>query len=262
MRVTGTRPSRLRSLTRADDAQPNQMSTSNSGTKRYQGSTESGPTVMTHPHLKGLTVRTHAKSEHGSDGSGSGRTPGSVNIRVWKVGLGIHPAHMLLLALLIIAEVRRHFIALPYSFYFCMSRLSFQSRLSISMRLCTMLTSCCRNCAMQDSLTPKERQQAQEVNALGLPVTIHLEDQMIPLPQAYAAAGNNEAKDQMVEANGLWRTDTDGDIAKWLNNGFTPRAGGGSPALQFSPPCCSVTATGMQYKCIANTITGSNSSLP
>ncbi|DBB15234.1 TPA: hypothetical protein ACH3X3_004236 [Trebouxia sp. C0006] len=160
-RLPGTRPSRLRSLTRADDAQPNQMSTSNSGTRsRYQASTESGPTVMTHPHLKGLTVRTHAKSEHGSDGSGSGRTPGSVNIRVWK-----------------------------------------------------------------DSLTPKERQQAQEVNALCLPVTIHLEDQMIPLPQAYAAAGNSEAKDQMVEANGLWRTDTDGDIAKWLNNGFTPRAG-------------------------------------
>ncbi|KAA6418223.1 MAG: hypothetical protein FRX49_11732 [Trebouxia sp. A1-2] len=161
-RLPGTRPSRLRSLAQTDDAQPNQMSTSNSGTRsRYQGSTESGPTVMTHPHLKGLTVRTHAKSEHGSDGSGSGRTPGSVNIRVWK-----------------------------------------------------------------DSLTPKERQSAQEVNALGLPVTIHLEDQMIPLPQAYAVAGNSEAKDQMAEGNGLWRTDTDGDIAKWLNIGSTPRAGG------------------------------------
>ncbi|DBA76154.1 TPA: hypothetical protein ACH3X1_009887 [Trebouxia sp. C0004] len=161
-RLPGTRPSRLRSLAQADDAQPNQMSTSNSGPRsRYQGSTESGPTVMTHPHLKGLTVRTHAKSEHGSDGSGSGRTPGSVNIRVWK-----------------------------------------------------------------DSLTPKERKSAQEVNALGLPVTIHLEDQMIPLPQAYTAAGNSEMKDQMAEGNGLWRTDTDGDIAQWLNNGFTPRAGG------------------------------------
>ncbi len=125
-----------------------------------------------------------------------------------------------------------------------------------------MLTSCYLNCAMQDSLTPKERQQTQEVNALGLPVTIHLEDQMIPLPQAYAAAGNSEVKDQMAEGNGLWRTDTDGDIAKWLNNGFTPRAGGGSPALQIYPPCCSVIASGMQYQCIANTITGSNSSLP
>lgn len=108
MRVTGTRPSRLRSLAQTDDAQPNQMSTSNSGTRsRYQGSTESGPTVMTHPHLKGLTVRTHAKSEHGSDGSGSGRTPGSVNIRVWKVRLGTHLAHILLMGLLVVAEVRR-----------------------------------------------------------------------------------------------------------------------------------------------------------
>ena len=107
MHATGTRPSRLRSLAQADDAQPNQMSTSNSGTRsRYQGSTESGPTVMTHPHLKGLTVRTHAKSEHGSDGSGSGRTPGSVNIRVWKVRLGIHLAHMLLMGWLVVAEVQ------------------------------------------------------------------------------------------------------------------------------------------------------------
>jgi hypothetical protein len=114
MYATGTRPSRLRSLTRADDAQPNQMSTSNSGTRsRYQGSTESGPTVMTHPHLKGLTVRTHAKSEHGSDGSGSGRTPGSVNIRVWKVRLGIHLAQLLFMGLLVIAEVRRQFTAQP-----------------------------------------------------------------------------------------------------------------------------------------------------
>ncbi len=104
MRVTGTRPSRLRSLAQADDARPNQMSTSNRGARsRYQGSTESGPTVMTHPHLKGLTVRTHVKSEHGSDGSGSGRTPGSVNIRVWKVRLGIHLADMLLMGLLVIA---------------------------------------------------------------------------------------------------------------------------------------------------------------
>ena len=124
-----------------------------------------------------------------------------------------------------------------------------------------MLTSCYVNCAMQDSLTPKERQSAQEVNALGLPVTIHLEDQMIPLPQAYAVAGNSEAKDQMAEGNGLWRTDTDGDIAKWLNIGSTPRAGGGSSALQITPPCCSVNASGTQYQCIANTITSSNSSL-
>ena len=119
-----------------------------------------------------------------------------------------------------------------------------------------MLTSCYLNCATQDSLTPKERKSAQEVNALGLPVTIHLEDQMIPLPQAYAAAGNSEVKNQMAEGNGLWRTDTDGDIAKWLNNGFTPRAGGGSPALQITPPCCSVIDSGMQYqyRCIANRI--------
>ena len=110
MRTTGTRPSRLRSLAQADDAQPNQMSTSISGTRsRYQASTESGPTVMTHPHLKGLTVRTHAKSEHGSDGSGSGRTPGSVNIRVWKVRLGTHLAHMLLMCLPDVTEVQRQF---------------------------------------------------------------------------------------------------------------------------------------------------------
>ncbi len=125
-----------------------------------------------------------------------------------------------------------------------------------------MLSSCYLNRAMQDSLTPKERQSAQEVNALGLPVTIHLEDQMIPLPQAYTAAGNSEVKDPMAEGNGLWRTDTDGDIAKWLNNGFTPRAGGGSPALQFTPPCCSALALGMQYQYIANTITSGSSSLP
>ena len=83
--MAGTRPSRLRSLTQAGDAMPNQMSTSNSETRsRYPGSPESA-TVMTHPHPQGLTVRTHVKSEHGSDGTGSGRTPGSVNIRVWKV---------------------------------------------------------------------------------------------------------------------------------------------------------------------------------
>ena len=64
---------------------------------------------MTHPHLKGLTVRTHIKSEHGSDGSGSGRTPGSVNIRVWKVCLGTHLAHMLLMGLLVVAEARLQF---------------------------------------------------------------------------------------------------------------------------------------------------------
>jgi hypothetical protein len=142
------------------------------------------------------------------------------------------------------------------------SRLPLHSKFTISMRVCTMLTLCNLNCAMQDSLTPKERQSAQEVNALGLPVTIHLEDQMIPLPQAFTAAGNSEVKDQMAEGNGLWRTDTDGDIAKWLNNGVTPRAGGGSAALQFTPPCCGAVASGVQYQHVANKITGSGSLPP
>ncbi len=79
---SGTRPSRLRSMTQSSNAEPNQMSTSNSESRSgYQGS----PSVMTHPHMQGLTVRTHVKSDPGSDGTGSGRTPGSVNIRVWKV---------------------------------------------------------------------------------------------------------------------------------------------------------------------------------
>ena len=79
---------------------------------------------------------------------------------------------------------------------------------------------------MQESLTPKEREQAHEVNALGLPVTIQLEDQMIPLPASYATAGPEEGSSEGAEGNSLWRSDTDGDLAKWLNNGFTPRAPG------------------------------------
>ena len=85
--IAGTRPSRLRSLTQAGDAEPNRMSTSNSDTRmRFQGSPDSAPSVVA-PALKGLTVRTRVKSEHSSDGTGSARTPGSVNIRVWKVSL-------------------------------------------------------------------------------------------------------------------------------------------------------------------------------
>ena len=80
---------------------------------------------------------------------------------------------------------------------------------------------------MQDSLTPKERSAAQEVNALGLPVHIQLEDQLIPLPQTYMAAGAEagDVKPEPAEAS-LWRTDTDGDLARWLTSGFTPRAAG------------------------------------
>ena len=76
---------------------------------------------------------------------------------------------------------------------------------------------------LQESLTPRERQQAQEVNALGLPVTIHLEDQMIPLPSSYVGPMEGSAG---PEGTSLWRSDTDGDLARWLNNGFTPRAAG------------------------------------
>ena len=80
----GTRPSRLRNSSQAGDREPNQVSTSSP----IEGSPQNGPTVMTHPHLKSLTVRTHVlKSEPSSDGTGSARTPGSVNIRVWKVYL-------------------------------------------------------------------------------------------------------------------------------------------------------------------------------
>lgn len=86
----GTRPSRLRSLTRPGDAEPNQVSTSNSTVPQHlqqlQGSSETSGSGLTHPRGS-LTVRTTVKSElGGSDGSGSARTPGSVNIRVWKVG--------------------------------------------------------------------------------------------------------------------------------------------------------------------------------
>ena len=81
----GTRPSRLRSLTRAGDAEPNQLSTSNSmGLAPLQGSPETSGSGLTYPRGS-LTVRTRVKSEPGSDGTGSARTPGSVNIRVWKV---------------------------------------------------------------------------------------------------------------------------------------------------------------------------------
>ena len=81
---------------------------------------------------------------------------------------------------------------------------------------------------MQESLTPRERRQAQEVNALGLPVTIHLEDQLIPLPPSYPGPVEGG---EGPEGNGsLWRSDTDGDLARWLNNGFTPRAAGTAAA--------------------------------
>lgn len=84
--AAGTRPSRLRSLTRPGDAEPNQMSTANSTVPQHlQGSSETTGSGLTHPRGS-LTVRTRVKSELGSDGSGSARTPGSVNIRVWKVG--------------------------------------------------------------------------------------------------------------------------------------------------------------------------------
>lgn len=89
----GTRPSRLRSLTRAGDAEPNQVSTSNSTVPQHlqhlQASSETSGSGLTHPRGS-LTVRTTVKSEPGSDGSGSARTPGSVNIRVWKVGREPH----------------------------------------------------------------------------------------------------------------------------------------------------------------------------
>lgn len=77
---------------------------------------------------------------------------------------------------------------------------------------------------MQESLTPRERRQAQEVNALGLPVTIHLEDQLIPLPCSFA--GPLDGGEGPEGNSSLWRSDTDGDLARWLNNGFTPRAAG------------------------------------
>ena len=76
------------------------------------------------------------------------------------------------------------------------------------------------------------------MNALGLPVTIHLEDHLIPLPQPYTTAGPGEIKEEMAEANGLWRTDTDGALAKWLNNGFTPRAEGGPLTLPVGCVSC------------------------
>lgn len=76
-------------------------------------------------------------------------------------------------------------------------------------------------------MTPRERQQAQEVNALCLPVTIHLEDQLIPLPPSY---GGPVEGGEGLEGSSLWRSDTDGDLARWLNNGFTPRAAGTAAA--------------------------------
>ncbi|KAL3136859.1 hypothetical protein ABBQ38_005564 [Trebouxia sp. C0009 RCD-2024] len=139
--------------------EPNQMSTSNSTLPQHlQGSCATSGSGLTHPRGS-LTVRTKVKSEPGSDGTGSARTPGSVSIRVWK-----------------------------------------------------------------ESLTPRERRQVQEVNALGLPVTIHLEDQMIPLPPAYV--GPPMEGSAGPDSSTLWRSDTDGDLAKWLNSGFSPRAVG------------------------------------
>lgn len=83
---------------------------------------------------------------------------------------------------------------------------------------------------MQESLTPRERRQAQEVNALGLPVTIHLEDQLIPLPSSFAGPVEGG---EGPEGSSLWRSDTDGDLARWLNNGFTPRAAGTAAAASL-----------------------------
>ena len=108
------------------------------------------------------------------------------------------------------------------------------SELPIHVCLSTSPPACALQCSvhdghhlLQESLTPKERQSAHEVNSLGLPVRIHLEDHLIPLPQSYSAAGAGGGADELAEGSTLWRTDTDGDLARWLNNGFTPRAGGG-----------------------------------
>lgn len=91
---------------------------------------------------------------------------------------------------------------------------------------------------MQESLTPRERRQVQEVNALGLPVTIHLEDQMIPLPPAYVGAPMEGSAGP--DSSTLWRSDTDGDLAKWLNSGFTPRAAG-TVVTCLLPACKRIT---------------------
>lgn len=72
------------------------------------------------------------------------------------------------------------------------------------------------------------------MNALGLPLQIQLEDKRIPLSQAYTTAGTGDVKDEVGEGSTLWRTDTDGDLAKWLNNGFTPRAGGTLAIMPFA----------------------------
>ena len=80
----------------------------------------------------------------------------------------------------------------------------------------------------------------REVNALGLPVTIHLEDQMIPLPPSYA--GGPMEGSAGPDSSTLWRSDTDGDLAKWLNSGFTPRAVGMSAASLLAAFIC-ITAT-------------------
>ena len=81
-------------------------------------------------------------------------------------------------------------------------------------------------------MTPTERQAAEQVNALGLPVTIHIEDEKIPLPVPYqlqATAGGGEVKEEFPDGGTLWRTETDGELANWLSQGFTPRAGGVPP---------------------------------
>lgn len=84
--------------------------------------------------------------------------------------------------------------------------------------------------SMQDMLTPRERQAAQEVNALDFPVTIQLEDQMIPVTDLY---GIDQGADNMAEGapgcSSDWVMNDNagtGDLAKWLHTGFTPRAGG------------------------------------
>ena len=83
---------------------------------------------------------------------------------------------------------------------------------------------------MQDMLTPRERQAAQEVNALDFPVTIQLEDEMIPVTDLY---GIDQGADNMAEgapgSSSEWAMNDNagtGDLAKWLHTGFTPRAGG------------------------------------
>ena len=78
------------------------------------------------------------------------------------------------------------------------------------------------------------------MNALGLPVTIHLEDQLIPLPSSFA--GPVDGGEGPEGSTSLWRSDTDGDLAKWLNNGFTPRAAGTAAASLAAVVMCSMKA--------------------